>query len=127
LTLRRLNDPRDLASRPCRTDIPEDTDAVKTKRALEKSGFAVPKSVEEDLDKKALRENASMDKGVVIAIGETAFRDYGIDCPVKVGDYISYAKFGGKDITDPETDKVYVAINDEDIIAILSKKEPLDG
>jgi co-chaperonin GroES (HSP10) len=108
-------------------DVPEDTDAVKTKKALEQSGFAIPASVQDDLDKRALRENASMDKGVVLAIGETAFRDYGVECPIKVGDYITYAKFGGKDVTDPETDKVFVIINDEDVVAILSKKEPLDG
>lgn len=108
-------------------DIPEDTDAIKTKRAIEKSGFAIPLSVQEDLEKRALRENASMDKGVVVAIGETAFRDYGIECPIKVGDYITYAKFGGKDVTDPESGKVYVVINDEDVVATLTKKEPLDG
>jgi co-chaperonin GroES (HSP10) len=108
-------------------DIPEDTDAVKTKRALEKSGLAVPELVREELDKRALRENASMDKGVVVAIGETAFKDYGIECPFKVGDYIVYAKFGGKDVTDPESGKVFVVINDEDVIALLTKKEPLDG
>jgi co-chaperonin GroES (HSP10) len=108
-------------------DVPEDTDAVKTKKALEKSGLAVPESVMDDLEKKALRENASMDKGVVVAIGETAFKDYGIECPFKVGDYVCYAKFGGKDVTDPETGKVHVIVNDEDVVAILSKKEPLDG
>jgi co-chaperonin GroES (HSP10) len=108
-------------------DIPEDTDAVKTKRALEKSGLAVPESVKEDLDKQALRENASMDKGTVVSIGETAFKDYGIESPITVGDYIVYAKFGGKDVTDPESGKVYVVINDEDLVCILSKKEPLDG
>ena len=107
-------------------DIPEDTDAVKTKKQLEASGFAIPASVKDQLEKQALRENASMDKGVVLAIGETAFKDYGIESPIKVGDYVSYAKFGGKDITDPEDGKVYVVINDEDVVAIL-RKEPLDG
>lgn len=107
-------------------DAPVDTEAVKTKEALKKSGLAVPIFVQDSIDKQALRENASMDKGHVVAIGETAFRDYGIESPIKVGDYISYAKFGGKEITDPETEKVYVAINDEDCIAIL-RKEPLDG
>jgi len=104
-------------------DAPEDTDAIMTKRAIAKAGLAIPDSVQEDLDKKAAREHASMDKGVVVQIGETAFKDYGIECPVKEGDYISYAKFGGKDITDPETNKVYVVINDEDVVAILPKKE----
>jgi len=107
-------------------DIPEDTDAVKTKKEMERLGLLTPPKVQEEIEKRALRENASMDKGVVLAIGETAFRDYGIECPIQVGDYISYAKFGGKDVTDPEDGKVYVVINDEDVVAIL-RKEPLDG
>jgi co-chaperonin GroES (HSP10) len=107
-------------------DLPEDTEAVKTKKALQKSGLEVPDWVQKDIDKQALRENASMDKGVVVAIGETAFKDYGISSPVKVGDYIVYSKFGGKDVTDPETNKIYVVINDEDVVAIL-RKEPIDG
>ena len=102
-------------------EAPEDTDAVKTKKALEKQGLAVPDWVQRDIDKQAIRENASMDKGTVVQIGETAFRDYGIECPVKVGDYISFAKFGGKDVTDPETGKVFVVINDEDLVAVLTK------
>lgn len=108
-------------------DKQTNTEAVKTKQALAKSGFAIPDSVREELDKKALREDASMDRGVVLQIGETAFRDYGIECPIKVGDYISYARFGGKDVVDPEDEETYVVINDEDVVALLTKKEPLDG
>jgi co-chaperonin GroES (HSP10) len=100
-------------------DTPEDTEAVLTKKALEKSGLEVPDWVQKDIDKQALRENASMDKGVVVAVGETAFKDYGVSSPIQVGDYIVYSKFGGKEVTDPEDGKVYVIINDEDCIAIL--------
>lgn len=102
-------------------DVPEDTDAVKTKKDLQRMGLAVPRDVQDNIDKQALRENASMDKGTVVAIGETAFKDYGIECPVKAGDYICFAKFGGKEVTDPENGKVYVVINDEDLVAILTK------
>lgn len=104
-------------------DVPEDTDAIKTQKALNAAGFLTPPKVQEELEKRALRENASMDKGIILQIGETAFRDYGVDCPVKVGDYISYARFGGKDIIDPESGKTFVVINDEDVVAILSKKD----
>jgi co-chaperonin GroES (HSP10) len=107
-------------------ETPEDTDAIHTQKEMKRLGIVAPRSVEEELDKKAKREAASMDKGVVIALGETAFRDYGIECPIKVGDYITYAKFGGKDVIDPENGKTYVVINDEDVVAIL-RKEPLDG
>lgn len=102
-------------------DIPENTNAVKTKKEMERLGLVTSPRMQEEIDKQALRENASMDKGVILDIGPTAFVDYGVDSPVKVGDYISYAKFGGKDITDPVDGKVYVVINDEDVIAILSK------
>jgi co-chaperonin GroES (HSP10) len=107
-------------------EVPVDTNAVKTKNELSRLGLAIPESYKEDMELKALRENASMDKGYVVAIGQTAFKDYGIECPIKIGDYISFAKFGGKEITDPEDGEVYVVINDEDVVAIL-KKEPLDG
>lgn len=103
-------------------DVPADTDAVKTQKEVERLGLAMPTSYKEELEKKALRENASMDKGVVVQIGETAFKDYGVECPIKVGDYICYAKFGGKDVIDPETEKTFVVINDEDLVAILTKE-----
>src|SRR5688500_17239394 len=103
-------------------DIPEDTDAVKTKKEMERMGLTAPQSVQDQIDKQALRENASMDKGTVIAIGETAFRDFNtFECPIKVGDYISFAKFGGKEVTDPATGEVLVVINDEDVVAVLTK------
>jgi co-chaperonin GroES (HSP10) len=34
-----------------------------------------------------------------------------------VGDYIVFAKHAGKKIKDPYTDEVFVALNDEDVIA----------
>jgi co-chaperonin GroES (HSP10) len=104
-------------------DVPVDTDAVKTKKELERLGLATPEWVQKDIEKQALRENASMDKGVVVDIGPTAFKDYKIESPIKVGDYISYVKFGGKEITDPESGEVYVVIQDEDVVAILTGKD----
>lgn len=107
---------------------PEDTDAVVTKKEMHRLGLQIPHSIKEELDKRAQREAASMDKGVVVAIGPTAFKDYGIECPIKVGDFICYARFGGKDVTDPKTEKVFVVINDEDVVCILNnEEEPVDG
>jgi co-chaperonin GroES (HSP10) len=66
------------------------------------------------------REQAAIDTGEVIEIGPTAFKDFGLDeLPIKVGQTIVYARYGGKAITDPETKEVFVALNDEDVIAIL--------
>ena len=72
------------------------------------------------------REQAAVDRGVVVAIGATAFKDFGSESPIEVGDFIAYAKYGGKAIKDPYTDEEVVCLNDEDIICIF-KKEPLDG
>jgi co-chaperonin GroES (HSP10) len=65
------------------------------------------------------RAQVGVDKGTVIAIGGTAYRDFGTEPPIKVGDKVAYARFSGKFITDPQTDEEFVALNDEDIIAIL--------
>lgn len=67
------------------------------------------------------REQAAVDQGTVIEIGATAFRDFGLEkSPIKVGDTVTYARYGGKAIIDPSDDVKYVALNDEDIIAILT-------
>ena len=66
------------------------------------------------------RAQAGVDKGVVISIGPTAYRDFNVDVPIKVGDVVAFARYSGKTITDPETEEDFVALNDEDIVAILS-------
>lgn len=65
------------------------------------------------------REQAAIDTGVVIDMGNTVFKDFGTDNPLKVGDRVVYARYGGKAITHPQTKVKYVALNDEDVIAIL--------
>ena len=46
------------------------------------------------------RQQASVDRGTVVAIGETAFRDHNIECPIKIGDVVNYARFASKIIVD---------------------------
>lgn len=65
------------------------------------------------------RAQAGVDRGTVVAIGPTSFRDFGADCPLKVGDYVAYARFAGKIVTDPYTEQELVALNDEDIVCIF--------
>lgn len=65
------------------------------------------------------RAQAGVDTGIIIAIGDTAYRDFGTTPPIKVGDRIAYARFSGKFITDPEDNEEYVALNDEDIVCIF--------
>lgn len=65
------------------------------------------------------RAQAGVDTGIILAIGETAYRDFGTTPPIKVGDRIAYARYSGKFITDPEDNEEYVALNDEDIVCIF--------
>ena len=100
-------------------DKQEDTPAVKTKKEMERLGLQAPQSVLDEIEKQALRENASMDKGTVVALGSTAFKDYGIESPIKVGDHIAFARFGGKEVVDPDTQETLLVLNDEDCVCIL--------
>lgn len=60
------------------------------------------------------KEQANVDKGTVLQIGSKAHEDYLGN--IKVGDVVGFAKFGGKFVNDPVDDKVYLIINDEDLI-----------
>lgn len=68
------------------------------------------------------RAQASVDKGKVVAIGATAFRDFGTNSPIEVGDYVAYARFAGKRIEDPFTGEDFVALNDEDIVCFFRQE-----
>lgn len=62
---------------------------------------------------------AATTKGRVVAVGTAAFKDqryHGIWC--KVGDVVLYARHGGVIIEDPDTQKKYVVLNDEDILGV---------
>lgn len=67
------------------------------------------------------REQAAIDTGTVIDVGPTAFKDFGTESPVKKNDKVVYAKYGGKAIVDTDGVK-YVALNDEDIIALFTEE-----
>jgi co-chaperonin GroES (HSP10) len=68
------------------------------------------------------REQAAIDTGTVVSVGATAFKDFGTDSPIKEGDTIVYARYGGKAIVDPADKVKYIALNDEDVIAIITKE-----
>jgi co-chaperonin GroES (HSP10) len=65
-----------------------------------------------------LRKQAGLDKGVVVSLGSTAFKDFGGTAWCKPGDLVVFAKYSGKIIEDLDKKK-YVILNDEDIIAVL--------
>jgi len=68
------------------------------------------------------RAQAGVDTGTVMAIGATAFRDFGTTSPINVGDKIAYARFSGKFITDPTTQEEFVILNDEDVVCVFHEE-----
>jgi co-chaperonin GroES (HSP10) len=69
------------------------------------------------------RAKESMDQGTVLQIGPSAWKDFGTEHWCKVGDFITYAKFAGKLLIDPDTGDKYYAINDEDVVAVLKEAQ----
>ena len=70
-----------------------------------------------DNDDAKLRQNA-VDRGIVVGIGSTAYKDFGGEPWVVVGDSVYYSRYAGKWITNPDTEDELLALNDEDIIAV---------
>lgn len=69
------------------------------------------------------REDASVDRGVVVDIGPTAWKDFNSQPWCKIGDEIVFAKFAGKVVEDPETEDTYFILNDEDVCAVTKESK----
>lgn len=67
------------------------------------------------------REQAAVESGEVIAIGDTAFKAFEATVMPKVGDMIYFAKYAGKKLKDGDTE--YLCLNDEDVVCIINNKE----
>lgn len=94
-----------------KADRLEDVD--KTHLMAKKAGIIIPDSGDK------ARAQAGVDKGTVVLVGPTAFRDFNAESPVQIGSYIAYARFAGKAVTDPYTDEEFVLLNDEDVVCIF--------
>ena len=68
-------------------------------------------------DEHTKREQAAVDKGTVVAIGSTAWKDFGGDPWCAVGDNVYFARHAGRFLKDPNTGEEFTILNDEDIIA----------
>ena len=68
------------------------------------------------------REELSVDKGIVLSIGPTAWADFGGIPWCKVGDEVIFAKFAGKNITDENNEQLFL-LNDDDICAVTKEAE----
>lgn len=86
-----------------------------------KRAIAIGLIIAETEDKK--RAQAGVDKGTVIAFGPTAFEGFNTPNPLSVGDIVAFARYSGKVITDPDDNIDYVALNDEDIVAIITESK----
>lgn len=94
----------------------ENTD--ETLAAARAAGLYVPDSEFE-------REQNAVTQGTVIAIGHSAWRAYdgdwvGWKAWCKVGDLVTYSKFKGDPMIDPDDNEVYLIINDDDIKAVIT-------
>lgn len=77
-------------------------------------------------------ERASLQTGTIVALGPSAWKAFreidenGVERNgrpwAKVGDKVSYAKFGGAFIEDPFTEQEYVILNDEDVHCIIEEE-----
>ena len=74
------------------------------------AGIALPELSER-------KEQVNVDKGTVLKIGPQCHQDYVGN--LEKGDVIGFAKFGGKFVTDPADDEIYLIINDEDVVCIF--------
>ena len=57
--------------------------------------------------------------GTLVAVGETAWKDFGGRQWACVGERVAIAKYGGFVIEDPETGERFRLLNDEDICAVI--------
>lgn len=66
------------------------------------------------------REEQAQTFGTIVAVGPNAWKGFDDGVPwAAVGDHVSYAKYGGFIIRDPETREEFRLLNDEDICAVL--------
>lgn len=82
-------------------------------KSAKNAGLEIIKSQE-------IRYQASVDKGTIVSIGPTAWKDFGEKAWAEKGDTVVFAKNAGKVVEDPENkEQHFVVLNDEDIVAII--------
>lgn len=69
------------------------------------------------------RAKLSVDIGEVTEIGPTAFKDFNVDTPINVHDVVVYVRSAGKLVKNPFTNEETLVLNDEDIVAVLTKSK----
>lgn len=86
---------------------------VEEAEKVTKGGIVIPDHLQD-------RNTEASTIGTIVAVGPTAWQAFDDGTPwAQVGDRVAFAQYGGKKITDPETDETYRILNDEDIIAVV--------
>ena len=103
------------------------TDADEVYKSAAKSGIVFAEDTED-----SKRQRAGLDRGTVVAVGPDCWRAFYASAHpndanfmsdfepwAKIGDFVSFAKYSGKMLEDPEDGQKYMVVNDEDIVAVL--------
>lgn len=69
------------------------------------------------------REQAAVDKGIVIQIGNTVANEFDGDLWFSEGDFVLFARYSGKRVKDPETEEEYIVFNGEDILCVIENPD----
>lgn len=89
---------------------------IETERKVEGTEIVIPIAYGDKED----RHKASRVEGTVVGIGALAYKDIGDGaCPVKIGDFVVFAKYAGVYVTDPDTNEDLVILNDEDVLCVV--------
>ena len=98
-------------------------DQIKIGKELKAMGFEVGMTADQER-----RELVGTEIGTLVGIGPTAWRAYDGQDPLwapwaKVGDRITFARYSGKIVTDPETSESFMTINDVDIQCVVTGED----
>ena len=94
---------------PCGHRVLVKIDEVEEKTA---GGIVIPKTTAE-------RQEEAGIFGTIVAIGETAWKDFGGRSWASIGDRVMIAKYGGFIAQEPGTAEKFRVLNDEDIVAVI--------
>lgn len=93
-------------------DLIEDVDP--TYRAVKAAGLHVAESARK-------QEQGGVSTGTVLAVGPTCFVDYhGQPADLQIGTKVIFARYGGKDVPNPENEEESLKLlQDEDILGVI--------
>ena len=89
-------------------------DPVREKRT--RSGILIA-----DVDGQRARQMAGV-TGIVVQVGDTAWKELGGDPWCEEGDRVLYAKYSGVTVEDDDGEIDFIILNDEDILSVIAKE-----